>query len=159
DLCAEEPTRLLLQALNAMDQRYTQAKRARHAMDYEDLQWKVRELFRTHPHIARRFSQRYHFLLVDEFQDTNGLQKEIVEQLALGAKHTSNLFIVGDAKQSVYNFRGAEVEVFDQTARALVDRGAVEIRLKENFRAAPPLIRFCNTLFAQIMSRDDEADE
>lgn len=159
DVCAEEPTRLLLQALSAMDERYAQAKQARHAMDYEDLQWKVRDLLRAYPKIARRYSQRYRFLLVDEFQDTNSLQKDIVEQLALGENHASNLFIVGDAKQSVYNFRGAEVEVFDQTARELVNRGAVEIRLKENFRTVPALIRFFNALFAQIMNHDSEVDE
>ncbi|MBI1745967.1 MAG: UvrD-helicase domain-containing protein [Acidobacteria bacterium] len=159
DVCAHQPTSVFLHALKIMDEKYDRAKAYRHGLDYDDLQWKTREMLQAFPQIARRLAQRYRFLLVDEFQDTNGLQKEIIERLALAEAHTGNLFIVGDAKQSVYNFRGAEVEVFERTAQDLKARGAMEARLVENFRSVPVLVEFFNFFFAGIMQPDPGADE
>ena len=71
-----------------------------------------------------RTSERYRFFLVDEFQDTNAVQRVLLERLALAkGRRPANLFIVGDRKQSIYGFRGADVDVFrEMTATLLAAR-------------------------------------
>jgi ATP-dependent helicase/nuclease subunit A len=164
DACAPETVATILQALRRIDGRYTEAKAARRSLDYEDLQWKVRQLFTEYPWLARQHASRYQFILVDEFQDTNGLQKTILDLLVTShdeqtRRSTTNLFIVGDARQSVYNFRGAEVEVFDETAGELEQRGAEPIELDMNFRSTPGLVAFFNALFSRAMTLDSGDDE
>jgi len=86
--------------------------------------------------------------MVDEFQDTNPLQKRIVDAFtAQGAV----LFVVGDPKQSIYRFRGAEVGVFVQTQREVAETGK-GIFLETNFRSRPELIKFCNQFFHRLLA-------
>lgn len=159
DSCSQETLKTIIQLLHDLDKRYRAEKESRRAVDYEDLQWKIRDLFKSDPYIARRYSEKYRYVLIDEFQDTNGLQKEIVELLTFGRDRNNNLFLVGDANQSIYNFRGAEVEVFEATARHMIERGAAEIRLEENFRSAPQLIAFFNAFFSRLMQPTPETDD
>jgi len=150
DACAHEVIATLGDVLNRVEARYDQLKRERGGLDYEDLQWKARELLRAHPAIAAAARQAIAFLLVDEFQDTNALQKEIVDLLR-GDGDRPRLFIVGDAKQSIYNFRGAAVEVFLRTQREVRERGGEHIELEHNFRSTASLVRFFNAFFARLM--------
>jgi ATP-dependent helicase/nuclease subunit A len=85
--------------------------------------------------------------LIDEFQDTNGLQQEMVNLLALDPRHRANLFIVGDPKQSIYGFRGADVHVFSTVSAQIDSSGGARIPLHANFRSRPQLIHFFNELF------------
>ena len=72
-----------------------------------------------------RAAERYKFFLVDEFQDTNGLQRQLLERLALTkGRSPANLFIVGDRKQSIYGFRGADVDVFREMTKTLLAQAA-----------------------------------
>jgi len=154
DACAGEVIATLGDVLKDVEARYSQLKRERGSLDYEDLQWKVRELLRTHPAIAAASRQAIAFLLVDEFQDTNALQKEILDLLR-GDGDRPRLFIVGDAKQSIYNFRGAAVEVFLRTQREVQERGGEHIELEHNFRSTASLVRFFNAFFARLMRTAD----
>ncbi len=158
DVCGRGTLRALVAILRQIDARYRDAKAGHNGLDYEDLQVKVRDLFRSHPWLARHYAERYRFVLVDEFQDTNGLQKEILD-LLMGSGSKTNLFVVGDQKQSVYNFRGAEVELFAGTARELRERGAADLVLEKNFRSSASLIRFFNEFFARLMRLRPEQDE
>jgi len=81
------------------------------------------------------------------FRDTNGVQRRLLERLAFqkGRKESANLFIVGDRKQSIYGFRGADVDVFREMTKALAAVGGVEKPLLLNFRSQPPLINFSTT--------------
>src|SRR6266436_1348495 len=88
----------------------------------------------------------YRYYLVDEFQDTNALQQELVDLLALG-NGRANLFVVGDPKQSIYGFRGADVNVFNTITAKILDIGGIEAPLRANFRSRPPLIAFFNFIF------------
>ena len=76
-------------------------------LDFEDLLLKVKEIFISHPEVLEKYSQKYRYILVDEFQDTNLIQYQIVRMLA---EKSRNLFVVGDDDQSIYSFRGTNYE-------------------------------------------------
>ncbi len=104
------------------------------------------------PRVAARVRAEIDFLLIDEFQDTNRLQWTILERI-LGDgidAGTPNLFIVGDDKQAIYEFRGGRVEIFRRAQRWIVARGGETIPLDENFRSLPAPIGFVNALFARV---------
>lgn len=117
------------------DARYALAKRRAGLLDFEDLLLRTRDLLRDHREIRRAVAGDIRHMLIDEFQDTDALQRELL-YLAVDCDgwnpEPGRLFFVGDAMQSIYRFRGAEVEVFEQ-ARAGMAAGA-RTRLGRNFR-------------------------
>lgn len=125
--------------LHAFEERYERLKRARSALDFEDLQTVVAELLETRPALADELRRRFAMVMIDEFQDTNELQVRIVERIARG-----NLATVGDEFQSIYAFRHADVEVFRRRARAVPKRVELDI----NYRTDAPLLRALNGLFS-----------
>ncbi len=153
---------------------YERAKRERSVLDFSDLQLRVRDLLRHRPDVRQQYQQRFKFIMVDEFQDTNALQKEIVWRLAgiqvfgdadiRGEEHdavprspehsnvqppTVRLFIVGDIKQGIYRFRGADVSVFNQTAEEFKrDAECRVLELSKNFRTQRSLVEFFNQVFS-----------
>ena len=125
---------------------FSSAKRTRAAMDFEDLISGALDALRERQDLRDRTSATIKFLLIDEFQDTDGIQYELAKLLRRdGAQPGAELFIVGDAKQSIYNFRGAEVEVFMQAAQDSAER----IALNRNFRSLPDTLNFINAFFEQ----------
>jgi ATP-dependent helicase/nuclease subunit A len=116
-------------------------------LDFDDLQLRTLKLL-DQPAVIARVSERYQYFLVDEFQDTNGLQRDLLRKLALG--RGANLFIVGDRKQSIYGFRGADVDVFAEMTAAIEASGGLAQPLLLNFRSQKPLIDALNFLFAQV---------
>src|SRR5207245_67027 len=96
----------------------------------------------------------YRFFLVDEFQDTNGLQRDLMNRLALDTG--ANLFIVGDRKQSIYGFRGADVDVFAEITTKIEAAGGAQQPLNVNFRSQKPLIEAFNFLFKRIFKARTE---
>src|SRR5205085_9215502 len=98
---------------------YQGEKDIRQALDFDDLEAGAVALL-AQPDVLRRWQGQVEALLVDEFQDTNERQRQIVEALAGVADGLAGrLFVVGDAKQSIYRFRGAEVSVFQQLDQAI----------------------------------------
>ena len=158
DLLARDYATALVTLLKSIDRRFTQAKQELSALDFDDLQLRTLELLQR-PEVLDRASSRYKFFLVDEFQDTNGLQRELLEALVLRSGARANLFIVGDRKQSVYGFRGADVDVFGKMTEALLAAGGELVPLPLNFRSQPPLINFFNYLFARFFKSGDEVDK
>ena len=134
-----------------IDERLNEEKQKLSALDFDDLEIRTLELLKR-PEVIARTAERYKFFLVDEFQDTNGLQRALLEHLVLqtGRRRNANLFIVGDGKQSIYGFRGAEVHVFHEMTATLLGAGGEEKPLRLNFRSQPPLINFFNFLFANL---------
>jgi ATP-dependent helicase/nuclease subunit A len=128
---------------------YDAAKRQRGGLDFDDLIHKVRDLVRTDTGAAtvRGDGERgIAFVLVDEFQDTDPVQAEVLRRVAGDAFATGRLFIVGDFKQSIYRFRGAEPGLFQEFRRDFPDEGRHD--LVENFRSSAGVIDFVNALFA-----------
>jgi len=136
---------------------YEAAKRDRSALDFEDLQIRARNLLRDTPRVRDECRRRFRAILVDELQDTNLLQFDIVELLVSGAPTRTDpaplrrgaFFGVGDPKQSIYRFRGAEVEVF----RRALDKVSLGGRkgLSESFRLHPGTAALVNHVFAGLM--------
>lgn len=122
--------------------RFRAAKSALGALDFNDLERMTRRLL-ADPSAASRWADRFKLTLVDEFQDTNETQLAVVRALA-----GENLCTVGDARQSIYGFRGAQVEVFEEHSEEMAGQGAVRVDLDVNYRSHPEVLGFANALFS-----------
>ena len=151
DLFAKQYALEMVNLLTRIDERLKEEKQKLSALDFDDLELKALALLER-PEVLTRASERYRFFLVDEFQDTNGLQRQLLERLALpeDRRGGANLFIVGDRKQSVYGFRGADVDVFRDMTETLIANGGESQPLQLNFRSQPPLINFFNYFFERL---------
>jgi len=144
---------------------YEAAKRERSALDFEDLQTRTRDLLTSNPRVLERCRTRFRAILVDELQDTNLLQFEIVDLLTSGPRgrrkeaplRPGALFGVGDPKQSIYRFRGAEVEVFQKATGRVPPAG--RRGLTESFRLHPGTAALVNHLFGRLMGQAYEPIE
>jgi ATP-dependent helicase/nuclease subunit A len=143
--------RLFRQALA----RYHSRKEERHALDFDDLEARTLDLLRTNAEVCARWQQEAHALLVDEFQDTNGRQRDLVRLLNAGR---GRLLIVGDAKQSIYRFRGADVEVFRQE-RAAIEQHGLRCDMQRSYRSHAALLDALNPLLAGVMGDTPDANE
>ena len=132
---------LLDHLLRSFSSRYAQHKRERSALDFEDLELITRELLRRSQELLDRYSRRFDQIMVDELQDTNRVQLELIESIARG-----NLFTVGDAQQSIYAFRHADVELFERRGQRLSESGG-RITLRTNFRSRGEILKALNTAF------------
>ncbi len=128
---------------------FSDAKAEAGVLDFDDLLVKTRDLLRNSAEVRADASASIDALLVDEFQDTDGIQAEIVELLAGDGLATGKLFVVGDKKQSIYRFRGADPAVFDARRNDLPTEG--RLSLTHNFRSQPEIINFVNSIFAPAM--------
>ncbi len=131
--------------------KYSQGK-----LDFEDLQLKTRDLLKNNHVIREELIKRYKYYMVDEYQDTNELQHEIVKLLTKDFQ-ASNVFIVGDPKQSIYGFRGSDVRVFDRTQQQIENEGE-NIILSENFRSLRNPLAFTNFFFYRLMGDGTESE-
>ncbi len=149
--CADHHARPVVVLADRLLERFAaeaaQAKTARAAVDFEDLQLLVRDLFAEDEALRRRWAERYALIMVDEFQDTNRLQMDVLSRL-----DRENLFVVGDAFQSIYGFRHADVEIFRERSRALGSERTR--RLTANFRSRGDLLEVLNAAFAPIFGAE-----
>ena len=139
---------------------YTKAKRELGALEFDDLLMKSEELLRGDPAIAARIRGGFDFLLVDEFQDTDPIQARIVQELSRPVDEQGSsgdpvpapgrLFLVGDANQSIYRFRRADLTVFESARSRLLERGE-SARLQVNFRSIPKLVALANRIFPALL--------
>lgn len=132
---------------------YTRRKVQTRFLDFNDLETQARALLQNHAAVRERYRTEITSLLVDEFQDTNGAQRDILYALA-DLTAPNRLFVVGDGKQSIYGFRGADVTVFQQTLLEITTRwgDSARVLLDESFRAHIALVDCFNGLFAQIFA-------
>jgi ATP-dependent helicase/nuclease subunit A len=121
----------------ALREEYDAFKRARGLLDFEDLQARALALL-DDPRVLREYAERFRHLLLDEAQDTNPVQMRLVERL-LGGR--ARLFAVGDVKQAIYAFRGAEVSLFQELCEGA---GEGRMSLPENFRSRSEVLRLVN---------------
>lgn len=145
DLVAAAIAEPLDELLARYARHYEAAKDAAGALDQDDLLIRTHALLQADEAVRARLRERFREILIDEFQDTDGLQIGIVELLR-GADVP--LFLVGDEQQSIYGFRGADVEVFRRVrTAALDDAAATTLELPENRRSRPALVAAVNTIF------------
>jgi ATP-dependent helicase/nuclease subunit A len=146
-----EYARLLLSLYDEINDEYENFKIMNGYLDFEDLQLKVSKLLDVQE-VQDELAQRFRYIMIDEYQDTNYLQYEIVKKLIGDFSGRTKLFVVGDEKQSIYGFRGSNVEVFDITANEICLSGDGEkIMLDESFRLLRGIAGFVNVVFEKIM--------
>lgn len=156
------------------DQAYRDAKKQANVLDFTDLLLLARNALRDHAGIRQELQSRYSVFLVDEFQDTNPLQADFLSYLVWGISYRQvvttqalaenqvsptkggHLYLVGDRKQSIYQFRGADVGGFLRLCEAMVQAGGLEETLQDSRRSVPELIGFSNALFSQVFSKNKE---
>jgi ATP-dependent helicase/nuclease subunit A len=152
---ADEALMACYPALRALYQQacagYAALKKQRPALDFDDLEAGALRLLRTDPAVRAYWQGEIRALLVDEFQDTNGRQRDLLDLIDGGV---GKLFLVGDGKQSIYRFRGADVTVFRQK-RAQVAAEGRAIDLATSYRAHRALIEALNGLLGPVLGEAD----
>ena len=155
-------TKVLVSLVQKFDGLYTQTKRTLNCLDFADLERYALQLLTGEDSAendlkpsptALALRERYRFIFVDEYQDVNPVQETILQMLATAR----SFFAVGDVKQSIYAFRGAEPEIFSKSLNAAsVDPAnasyGLRVDLNANFRSVKGILDFVNTIFCRVMS-------
>lgn len=128
-------------ALRDIYQRYWERCRRADAMDFDDLLFYIFLLFRDHPEVLARYQEQFRYILVDEYQDTNFAQHSIVLQLAKNHQHVC---VVGDDAQSIYSFRGADIDNILYFTKVYPDTKV--FKLEQNYRSTQTIVRAANSL-------------
>jgi DNA helicase-2/ATP-dependent DNA helicase PcrA len=131
--------------------KYQQKLADAEALDFGDLLLLTAELFRKHPRVLEHYQRQYSYVLVDEYQDTNGVQYGIVSQLA--ANHR-NLCVVGDPDQSIYAWRGADLRNILDFEKDYTD--AKVIKLEQNYRSTQPILAGASAVISNNVERKDK---
>lgn len=118
-------------------------KAQRGILDFADLQLHTARLFERRPDLKERYRSAFRLVMVDEFQDTDELQLRIV-----GSVSGENLCTVGDERQSIYRFRGADLDVYRRHRQEMLRAGARPVELVENYRSHPDIIGLVNEIFS-----------
>lgn len=153
-------------ALDGMIERYAAQKRAAAALDFDDLLRHARALVTDRDEVRQVLGRRYRHIFVDEFQDTDPIQAEILFLIGSEVRPASwqdavlrpgALFLVGDPKQAIYRFRGADIGIYEE-ARTNVEgpsMGAV-VQVTANFRSQRGLITYYNDRFESVLSQSEQ---
>ena len=123
----------------------------------DDLDLLAIEHLQKNEALRQKYQERYKYIMVDEFQDTNERQRQLI-YLLCGNKldGKNNLFIVGDVKQSIYRFRHADVSVFNRVKEDIAQNAGKNLGMKTNFRSTQSIVESCNTAFCQLMDLPKE---
>jgi len=121
------------------------------AVDFDDLLMYTAEIFKEYPEIKEKYQEKFRYILVDEFQDTNIAQNEIVLLLAQKYK---NVYVVGDDDQSIYSWRGAEIENIIGFDKNFKDTKI--IKLEQNYRSTKKILDAANSLILHNESRKNK---
>ena len=134
---------------------YRQRKREENAFEFADISHYTIEILENFPQVRQEYQERFHEVMVDEYQDTNHIQERMLELLSNG----HNRFMVGDIKQSIYRFRQADAQIFNEKFHSFAQdsKEGQLILLKENFRSSSEVLDATNDVFKHLM--DEEVGE
>ncbi len=167
---ADADLAVLMQArFQSLVDRYENLKRRRGALDFVDLLLKVRGVVRDDPDVRRHLQDRFTHIFVDEFQDTDPLQAEILMLLSADDPNQTDwrrvrvtpgkLFLVGDPKQSIYRFRRADVQLYQEVKKVLTGAGVRILNLSLNFRSLQPVLESVNAAFQESINGDPDSGQ
>ena len=131
---------------------YDERLRAANSLDFDDILCKTVEIFRDFPEVLEKYRNKYRYILVDEYQDTNHVQFMLVSMLSQVHK---NICVVGDDDQSIYRFRGANIENilgFEEQFE-----GAKVVRLEQNYRSTQTILDAANSVISNNTSRKEKS--
>jgi len=138
----------LFKIIERFNQVYADAKLEENGLDFSDLEHFALKVL-SDPEIRQTVKDRYKYVFVDEYQDVNGVQEEIISAVS-----DNNLFMVGDAKQSIYGFRGCRPEIFINKQKKMQENGETTVLLNHNFRSANAVLETVNEIFSYSMTRE-----
>ena len=124
---------------------FQEYKQSNRLQTFNDMLRDVREGVMNNPNLLNELRNKYTYGIIDEFQDTNQLQFDIFEKVFMCEGH--NLIVVGDPKQSIYSFQGADVKVYKKAVEQIVKNGGHKFRLATNFRSYNGVVSFGNKMF------------
>ncbi len=130
---------------------YQKQLKKNNAVDFDDLIVKTVELFEKYPEVLSLYQERFRYIMIDEYQDTNNAQFRLVELLA---KKYHNICVVGDDDQSIYKFRGANIENILSFEKAFA--GAKVIKLEQNYRSTGNILEAANSVIHHNRGRKDK---
>jgi ATP-dependent helicase/nuclease subunit A len=159
DRVAAEVAARLADLYRRTRQRFAALKRGRSVLDFNDLEELTERMLEAHETVCKRYHDAerglIRALMVDEFQDTAPIQTRILRKIA---PRSGEFFIIGDAKQSIYRFRGADVTVFHAMRDELTAGGGRDVPMSACFRTHERLIAFVNHLFPAVFTRESRYD-
>ena len=131
---------------------YRERKRQENAFEFADISHYTIEVLENFPQVREAYQERFHEVMVDEYQDTNHIQERMLELLSNG----HNRFMVGDIKQSIYRFRQADPQIFNEKFQRYAQnpQEGKLILLKENFRSSSEVLSATNDVFARLMDQE-----
>ncbi|KAB2837599.1 MAG: AAA family ATPase, partial [Melioribacteraceae bacterium] len=129
---------------------YEEKKSEKGSLDFEDILLNTKKIV-SKEYVREKLSEKYEYIMLDEYQDTNEIQYEIFMPI-LQYLSKGNLFVVGDEKQSIYMFRDADLEIFNRTKNEIENKetAASLLQLPHSFRMSPPIAAFTNKLFGEL---------
>lgn len=130
---------------------YELAMKEANLLDFNDLLLKVRKIFTFFPNILKRYREKFRYILVDEFQDTDKIQYDIIKLLAQEYK---NIFVVGDDDQSIYSFRGAHYDNMENFKKDFPEYEL--IKLEQNYRSTQTILKASNNLITNNIHRESK---
>ena len=131
---------------------YRERKRQENAFEFADISHYTIEILENFPQVRKAYQERFHEVMVDEYQDTNHIQERMLELLSNG----HNRFMVGDIKQSIYRFRQADPQIFNEKFQRYAQnpKEGKLILLKENFRSSSEVLSATNDVFERLMDQE-----
>ena len=131
---------------------YRERKRQENAFEFADISHYTIEILENSPQVREAYQERFHEVMVDEYQDTNHIQERMLELLSNG----HNRFMVGDIKQSIYRFRQADPQIFNEKFQRYAQnpQEGKLILLKENFRSSSEVLSATNDVFERLMDQE-----
>lgn len=139
------------QTVQMVYQRYQSLLTKANGVDFDDILLKTLQLFQQNPHILAEYQERFRYIMVDEYQDTNRAQYLLVKSLA---SHHRNIFVIGDDWQSVYSWRGADFRNILDFERDWPD--AKVIKLEQNYRSTQTILDAAQAVIARNEQRSDK---
>ena len=144
----------LFRLVQDFDRRYSEAKAAKRYIDFNDIEHKCLAVL-EHEEARKFFRDKFAHIFIDEYQDTNFIQEEIIGKI----RRDSNVFMVGDVKQSIYSFRLAEPQIFEDKyqsySEGISERSKV-VDLNKNYRSKEEILSYVNQIFEPIMRGYDD---
>ncbi|MBQ3116470.1 MAG: UvrD-helicase domain-containing protein [Clostridia bacterium] len=148
-----QDTENLVNLIRAFGKNYETAKREENLLDFSDLEHFALKILEDEE-ITSDVKSKYKYVFVDEYQDTNGVQDKIISTVS-----NNNLLMVGDAKQSIYGFRGCRPELFTNKSSQMERSGQTVVRLNDNFRSARAVVNMVNRIFDFCMVEEFFGEE
>ncbi len=151
EIIANEHPQFLDKRTLAVYASYEEDMKRANALDFDDLLLKTKEVFTSNPEVLQRYQQKFQYIMVDEYQDTNNVQYNIIKMLGQGH---NNLCVVGDEDQSIYSWRGADIQNILSFEKDF--KGAKTVKLEENYRSTKNIVTAASHLIQNNTQRKDK---